>query len=99
MLPKSHRFMLVAIAVAGSAFFSHVVMADGGKDYPAFSKLATKTGDAGDLRINRDAITPALEKKYPRLEGLKSHWDDADIDHDGVLNKKEYEDYVSVSHD
>jgi len=98
MLPRSHRFLLVAVAVAGSAFFSQVVMADGGKDYPSFAKLATKT-KAGDMRINRDAITPALEKKYPRLEGLKSHWDDADIDHDGVLNKKEYEDYVSVSHD
>ena len=99
MLPKSHRFLLVAIAVAGAAFFSQVVMAAGGKDYPAFTRLATKTGDAGDLRVHRETITTALEKKYPRLEGLKSHWDDADLDHDGTLNKKEYEDYLAASHD
>ena len=97
MLPKSHRFLLVAIAVAGSAFFSQVVMADGGKDYPAFATLKKSASDP--KLIDRDAITEKLQKKYPRLEGLATHWTTADIDGDGRLNQKEYDDYVSVSHD
>ncbi|MDR6935626.1 MULTISPECIES: hypothetical protein [unclassified Luteibacter] len=96
MLPKSHRFMLLAIAVAGSAFFTQVVMADGDAHYPAFATL--KKDKADPKMLDRDAITPALEKKYPRLAGLKSHWDDADLDHDGKINQAEYDAYVSVDH-
>lgn len=89
----SARYTLLAIALAGAASFATVAVADGDKNYPAFASIAN-----GQKMIDRDAITPALEKKYPRLEGLKSHWDDADLDHDGKLNQKEYDDYVSMSH-
>lgn len=89
----SPRYTLLALALTAAASFSMAAMADGDKNYPAFASLAN-----GQKMIDRDAITPALEKKYPRLEGLKSHWDDADMDHDGKLNQKEYDDYVSMSH-
>jgi len=90
---SSPRYTLLAIALAGAATFATAALADGSKEYPAFASIAS-----GKAMIDRDAITPALEKKYPRLEGLKMHWDDADLDHDGKLNQKEYDDYVSVSH-
>jgi hypothetical protein len=89
----SARYTLLALALAGAASFSMAAMADGSKDYPSFASISK-----GEKMIDRDAITPALEKKYPRLEGLKMHWDDADLDHDGKLNQKEYDDYASMSH-
>ncbi|QDE38809.1 hypothetical protein FIV34_06130 [Luteibacter pinisoli] len=89
----SPRLTLLTLALVGAASFSTLALADGDKSYPSFKSLA-----GSSKMIDRDIITPALEKKYPKLEGLKSHWDEADMDHDGKLNQKEYDDYVSVTH-
>jgi hypothetical protein len=89
----SPRLTLLTLALVGAASFSALALADGDKSYPSFKSLA-----GSSKMIDRDIITPALEKKYPKLEGLKSHWDEADMDHDGKLNQKEYDDYVSVTH-
>ncbi|HEY4292268.1 EF-hand domain-containing protein [Luteibacter sp.] len=90
----SHRYLFIAIAVAGTAFFSQIVAAGGDKKFPSFDSIS-----GGDKMLARDEVTPALEKKYPALTDLKAHWDDADMDHDGKINKKEYEDFMTQPKD
>ena len=65
----SPRLTLLTLALVGAASFSTLALADGDKSYPSFKSLA-----GSSKMIDRDIITPALEKKYPKLEGLKSHW-------------------------
>jgi len=89
----SPRYTLLALALVGATSFATAALADGSKDYPSFASISK-----GQKMIDRDAITPALEKKYPRLEGMKMHWDDADLDHDGKLNQAEYDAYASQQH-
>jgi hypothetical protein len=91
----SHRYLLVAIAVAGTAFFSQIVAADSSdKKFPSFDSIS-----GGDKMLDRDEVTAKLEKKYPALTDLKAHWEDADMDKDGKINKKEYEDFMNLKKD
>lgn len=96
MSSKSHRCLLLAIVAGGFTFVSHAALASPPemKCPPDFASLAK-----GKEMLDRDTISKSMEKQCGKLEGLKAHWDDADIDHDGKINKKEYEDYVSASHD
>lgn len=90
----SHRYLLVAIAVAGTALFTQIAAADGDKKFPSFDSIS-----GGDKMLARDEVTPALEKKYPALTDLKAHWDDADMDHDGKIDQHEYEAFMNLPKD
>lgn len=90
----SHRYLFVAIAVAGSAFFTQIAAADGNTKFPLFASIS-----GGDKMLERDEVTPALEKKYPALTDLKAHWEDADMDKDGKINQHEYEAFMNLKKD
>jgi actin cytoskeleton-regulatory complex protein END3 len=90
----SPRYLLLAVAVAGTALFAQVASADGNKKFPSFDSIS-----GGDKMLARDEVTPKLEKKYPALTDLKEHWDDADMDHDGNINQHEYEAFMTLPKD
>ena len=87
---KHARTLLLAAAVAAAGMFTQAVMADGSPAYPPFAKIAH-----GKKMLSRDDIDKLDETKYPALAGLKSHFDDADLDHDHNLNQYEYDHYMS----
>ncbi|APG05467.1 hypothetical protein BJI69_17185 [Luteibacter rhizovicinus DSM 16549] len=87
---KHTRTLLLAAAVATAGMFTQASMADGSPTYPSFATIAH-----GKKMLSRDDIDKLDEKKYPALAGLKSHFDDADLDHDHNLNQYEYDHYMS----
>lgn len=89
----SYRSLLAAVVLAGSVLFSQIVAADGDKTYPPFAKIA-----AGGKFLDRDQLKGWI-KKYPALEDLDTHWDDADLDHNGKLNQTEYDNYMTLKKD
>jgi len=93
-MKTSHRYLLLGLAIAGAGLFTQIAAADGNTKFPTFDSIS-----GGDKMLDRDEVTPALEKKYPALTDLKMHWDDADMDHDGKINKKEYEDFMTLKKD
>jgi len=90
---KSARPLLLATAMAAATMLPSAAFADGHGKYPAFADIAQ-----GKKMLSRDDISKLDEKKYPKLEGLKSHFDDADVDHDGNINRYEYDHYMENAH-
>ena len=89
---KRPRLLILAAAMTLGAF-AQASFADGDKTYPPFDTIA-----GGKKMLSREDINKIDLAKYPRLEGLKSHFDDADIDHDHTINKYEYDLYMSNKH-
>jgi hypothetical protein len=90
---KHPRFLILTAALAVGAF-AQASFADGDKTYPPFASIA-----GGKKMLSRDEINKLDETKYPALKGLKSHFTDADLDHDQTINKYEYDLYMSNKHD
>ncbi|MGF6709516.1 hypothetical protein QFZ41_000480 [Luteibacter sp. W1I16] len=91
---KSARPLVLAAAMATATLLSSAAFADGSAKYPPFASIAE-----GKEMLSRDEINKLDEKKYPKLKGLKSHFTDADLDHDGTINKYEYDLYMANPHD
>ena len=73
-MKTSHRYLFLGLAIAGAGLFAQIAAADGSKKFPSFDSIS-----GGDKMLEREEVTPALEKKYPALTDLKTHWDDADM--------------------
>lgn len=89
---KSPRLLILTAALTLGAF-AQASFADGDATYPPFAQIA-----GGKKMLSRDEINKLDETKYPRLKGLKSHFDEADIDHDHNINQYEYDLYMSEKH-
>jgi hypothetical protein len=85
--------LLILTAALAVGAFAQAAFADGDKTYPAFASIAE-----GKKMLSRDEVNKLDEAKYPALKGLKSHFTDADLDHDGTINQYEYDQYMTNKH-
>lgn len=79
---------LLASLSAGAALAQDTAAADQGSGAPAFSDIA------------KDKSTIArkdLPKDVDALKPLRAHFTEADLNHDGKLDKSEYDTYVNKS--
>jgi hypothetical protein len=90
---KHARLLILTAALAVGAF-AQASFADGNKTYPPFASIAQ-----GKKMLNRDEINKLDETKFPALKDLKSHFTDADLDHDGTINQYEYDQFMTNKHD